>query len=125
MILSMTRGDERILRGRLTDIQTKATVDLTGATIWFSVKRRFSEPGSFITKSTIPAIGGINVPFPPDGKFFVSFANIDTAGSGAPNARTTELVFDVQLKVANGPIQTVAKGKFIIEGEVTMLTSTT
>jgi hypothetical protein len=119
MTLTMTRADDRTLRGVLTNPATRQPLNLTGAHIWFTVKRKLtdSDPACVFRKSTVSGIDGIVVPVPASGIFFIVITAANT--NFLELVQLIELEYDVQLKMSGGPVQTVARGKFLIEGEVT------
>ncbi len=118
-MITMIRGDSRTIRGTLKHPVTNLALDISGFVIWFTVKRRYRDldASAIIRKSTDGAIGGIIVPDATNGTFFVSILPENT--NTLESKDLIELIYDVQIITAAGLIQTVARGKFVVKGEIT------
>jgi hypothetical protein len=116
MLIKITRGDTRRLVGKITASPGGSPVDITNYYIWFTVKRRLadSDAGAFIQKQTG---NGITVTDAPGGQFVIDILNADTSGS--PSVELSEYVYDLQVKDSLNNIQTLSKGRFLVEYDVT------
>lgn len=102
--ITVTAGDDRDLTLTLTDIDGDP-IDLTGASVWFTVEHLFQK-----------TIGdGIVVSAPLTGVATISVSAADTSGV---SARTTYR-YDVQVRTALGKTKTPIMGTFIIRPDVT------
>jgi hypothetical protein len=116
MLIKITRGDTRHLVGKITATPGGSPVDITDYYLWFTVKRRIQESdgGAFIQKYTA---NGITITDGPGGQFAIDILNSDTAGS--PAVEVAEYVYDLQIKDSLNNIQTLSKGRFLVEFDVT------
>jgi hypothetical protein len=121
MIYKMTRGDDRTIAGTLES--GGVAVDITGYTLWFTAKRKLSDAdaSAVIRLSTDGGIGGISVISAAAGTFTISIAASLTAS--LPDVMQTELFYDFQIRNAAGAVQTLSKGRLIVEYDVTNATS--
>jgi hypothetical protein len=115
--LTIYRGDTVKLNVAVT--AGGAVFNLTGCTVWFTVKNQYSDPDnqSVFQKSTTN--GGITITDAPNGLCQVTIANADT--SGEPDTKVM-LLWDCQVKDASGNIYTVNSGNLIILPDVTKTT---
>jgi hypothetical protein len=114
----LRRGDSHTITGQVTT-DSGSQVDISGWTIWFTVKRRWQDSdGQAVLIETTG--GDVNIIDGPNGRFTISIAPTDFAS--VPNAERTDLLYDVQIK--NGTaIQTLAQGRLTLLGDVTYATS--
>lgn len=117
MDITIYRGDTVKLNMAVTS--GGSFYDLTGSTIWFTAKNHFSDPdiSAVFQKSTTG--GGITITNAPNGLCQVTIDPADT--SGEPPTKVM-LVWDAQVKDAQGRIYTVASGNLIIVPDVTITT---
>lgn len=117
--LEMIRGDEKVWTFAVTVEGTGAAQDITGATVWFTAKRDYSDadPGVFQKKT---GGSGIAIDAGTGGTGTIMTAAADTSSLAA--ARTS-LVWDLQVKLSGGQPKTVARGTLTVLPDVT--TSTT
>jgi hypothetical protein len=103
-LLTVTAGDDRDLELTLVD-GAGSPLDLTGASLWFTVEGLFQK-----------TIGdGITVSVPIDGVAVISVSAADTSGVSVRTARR----YDVQVRTAAGKTKTPVKGTFVILPDVT------
>jgi hypothetical protein len=116
MLIKITRGDTRRLVGQITDKPGGSPVDITNYYIWFTVKRRIQEnDGSAFIQKYIA--NGITITDGPGGQFVVDILNGDTSSS--PAVELFEYLYDLQIKDSLNNIQTLSKGRFLVEFDVT------
>jgi hypothetical protein len=117
------RGDTRPIKLAIAD--EGEPMSLSGCKLWFTVKRHEGQPESealFQKHSESGGITIVNASAPqgdPDrGRALVALLAADTAAV----ERTTEYIYDVQMRDASGDIGTVDKGTIVIEADVTRST---
>lgn len=122
MTLEITRGDDRTITGVLRDRRTGAPWVITDATLWFTAKRRLADddPVAVIRKSNDVAIGGLTITDGPNGLFAISISSADTYG--LPDRETLNLFYDLQMSSVEGKITTLARGRFVVNCDVTRST---
>lgn len=113
--LDMYRGDKRTWT--ITVTQAGDKFDLTGSTIWFTAKKKYADADSAAIIARSTTNGGIVLTDPTKGVAEVTTLTTETSGLTGNNR--TILVYDVQLKDANGRITTVAYGDLIVKPDVT------
>lgn len=118
--LVYTRGDSRTLRLKVTD-SANQPVNLTGAKVWFTVKKAANDPDSqaIITRRTANANGADSQVLVTNGLAGQAEIYLD-ASIGWRKEGT--YVYDIQVKTALGRIYTVVQGKIQILGDVTHAT---
>lgn len=91
---------------------------LTGATVWFTAKRRLTDDdaAAVITKSTTTT--GVAIVDGPGGIARIELAPADTAGMGP-----TTLYYDVRAKDGAGAIRRLARGRLFIRPGVRKATA--
>jgi hypothetical protein len=114
-LLSMTRGDTAVFDVALTD-GAGDPLDITDATLTFTVKRRLSDPdsaavvqkttGNGITHGADPTDGTATITLDPD-----DTADLSTIGSS--------LLWDVQVTGAADDVHTPLSGRLAIAPDVT------
>ena len=116
------RGDSLVID--LTITQTNggvtAPVDLTGATLWMTAKKRS-------TDADAQAVFQVKTPddIKIDNDPLIGKARIVVPGSATtalryePNVARIELLYDVQVKTETGIVQTVALGKLFVDQDIT------
>lgn len=116
----MYRGDSLILDIQVTDQNTGAPVNLTGAKVWFTAKRhpRDSDAQAVIAKwgSEGGAQNGVSFPDPVNGKATITILPSDT--TPLPDADDT-LYYDIQVKESSGVVSTVEWGKLKVLVDIT------
>lgn len=117
--LEMKRGDDRTLRVMVKD-RWGGPFPWAGTSIWFTAKRSLSAPDSlaaiFKSSETTPVS---DFDMTTDGVALASINKEDT--TSLPN-RTETYFYDVQVKRADGKIETVDEGTITITAEVTHAT---
>lgn len=120
--LRMTRGDSAVFEVAVAIPataydQVPTPVDITGATIWFTAKRRLADAdGSAVIAKVTPS--GVVITSAAGGLAEVRLAAADTASLEAP----TTLHYDVQVRDATGQTRTVDAGLLVIQADVTRAT---
>lgn len=115
MTLLMTRGDDVTLDVIATD--QGAPVDLTGAGVWWTAKRRHLDADDdAVIRKTVGA--GITVTNPAGGLATVDLVPADTAGLG----NSVALWWDLQVKDGAGKVRTLAAGRLVVNADVTRAT---
>lgn len=113
-VLSAIRGDDETYELTIKD-RNNVAIDLTGCSLWFTVKRDESETDAqAIAQKTIGA--GITVVNAGTGRADVRLAAADTASLSGKRAK---LVWDCQIKDATGVVSTVDSGVLLVEADVT------
>lgn len=111
--LEVPRGDDITWNMFVVKTQDDVAVDITGATITFSVKEKTSDTTALITR-----IVGSGIVIDPDqvnnkGKYQLSLVPSNTTGLGiGPYEFDIEMVLDAKL-------QTIARGNFEILDDIT------
>ncbi len=110
---SIPRGDSREYRLEVTD-ENGNVVDLTGATIRFTVKKLNSvaDPGEFQLTSAVAA--QITLDDPGNGKARIFVTNTQTQ-----DLEIRSYIYDVQVQPASGGVKTVVSGSFSVTEDVT------
>lgn len=117
-ILYVTRGDDEIYELTLRQANGQP-LNLTGAGLWFTVKRSHQETDAqAVVRKTIGQ--GITVVDAAAGRADVRLLPADTAA--LPGQRLT-LVWDCQVKDAAGLVSTADSGQLVVEPDVTQATS--
>lgn len=114
-VLTITRGDDVTLDIFLTD--KGQPVDLTGAQLWWTAKRRHIDLDSLaVIQKTLGA--GITITQPTQGKAEVALVPNDTAA-----LESIALWWDLQGKDGAGKVRTLAAGRLVVEADVTRTTA--
>ncbi len=116
--LTITRGDTKRFDLTVTDELTGAAIDLTGATMWFTVKRSRSEPDS-VKQFQKTTSDGITIASGSSGTATLIIAPADSASMDPARL----YVWDLQIKSSTGAIYTVDSGPLAVLGDVTRATS--
>ena len=117
MNLEAKRGDLETYTLTLKDA-AGAALDLTGASLWFTVKRGISDAdASAVFQKTLGT--GIVVAAPLTGVAVITVLAANTAALG--DAAVT-LLYDVQVKLADGSTKTPLSGEFRVTPDVTRAT---
>lgn len=113
--LSIVRGDTVLID--LTVTRDGAPVSLSGASLWWTAKRRTSDAdaAAVIAKTTA---AGITVTDAPGGKARVTITAAETAA-----LTDTLLYWDAQVRETSGTVSTVASGQVAIAPDVTRATA--
>jgi hypothetical protein len=114
--LRVVRGDTPTIDFALTDPITEEPTDLSGAIVWFTVRTSYESDVVFQKKTGGSGIV-IDVPAA-SGRGKVNIAAEDT--NTLVNRDLIEFVYDLQVKLVGGAVLTPAKGRFFVEGEVTI-----
>lgn len=113
--IEVIRGDDHSITFTLTD-ENAAVVDLTGATIFFTVKdskdikNDSDDTGAVIAKNVSPSD-------PANGIAVINLTNTDT------NITPKKYIFDLQIKFADDTVKSIEAGNFIVIADVTRETS--
>lgn len=123
--LTIKRGDTWTRTATLYN-PTGSAYDLTGCTVWWTLKDQ-SDNRSDDTEAVAKlywisggASSGITVAAPTSGAISVALTAVQTAALEAGKSYK----FDVQVKKANGDIETAGEGFAMVEGDVTIRTTT-
>lgn len=109
--IKLRRGDSRTITIAVVD-SAGDPYDLTGLTVWFTAKTKYSlADASAEIKKTIA--DGISV------ASNVATISIDPDDTNSLPDRDNFLQYDFQIKDGSGGIYTVAAGKMVIEPDVT------
>ncbi len=114
------RGDNIDYDFTVTD-NDKDLVDLTGATLWFTVKENFDETDAnaeFQLCSDTPSEIEILDQVSNLGKAEIHISSTDTDG-----LQVKTYYYDVQIKTSAGKVYTISEGEFIVKPDVTRSTS--
>jgi hypothetical protein len=103
--ITITRGDDRELELTLTD-GGGAPIDLTGASLWFTVENLFQKT----------LADGIAVSAPLTGVAIISIEAGDTSGS--PDRRVA-YPYDVQVRTSLGKTKTPIRGVLVVKPDIT------
>ena len=109
-VLRMVRGETKIVTGTIE--QDGAALDITGASIAFSVKWAYTDAAN-IFQLTVGS--GITVNSAPAGTVTITIAASNT--STLPLS-TVNLKYDIQLTEAGGNVYVVARGDLVVEPNV-------
>ncbi len=91
-----------------------ANVDLTGAKMWFTVKKRFDAPDPGVVQVTEVSSGSGQIVITVAGSTAVITVNASATGIAA-----RDYLWDLQLKESNGVTSTIDSGKLTVENDVT------
>lgn len=120
--LFLTPADDFVYTASVTN-EDGGPYDLTGSTLWFTVKRRKSDADSAAIAKLYWVSGGsaagIGVADPSSGEAVVTIA-----ATGTGNFAQSAHVWDLQLKDANGIVRTVDRGVIVVRPAVTTRTTT-
>ena len=111
----MTRGDSHILNVTALNSDGSAQ-DLTDIDLWFTAKRRFTDPDDRAVLAYSTDLGGIEITDAAGGLAEVTIDAVDTADLSADR---TVLVWDLQGLDGVGTVVTLAQGKLRILADVT------
>lgn len=117
MNLEAKRGDLETYTLTLKDA-AGAALNLTGASLWFTVKRGISDAdAAAVFQKTIAS--GIVVAAPLTGVAVITVLPADTAALGDG---PLTLLYDIQVKLADGTTKTPLSGEFRVTPDVTRAT---
>ena len=108
----MYRGDDKTFQLTVKDSDDVA-VDITGATLNFSLKRDPNETSSLVTKST-DTVTEIDLTDPTNG-----IAEIYLVPSDTRDLSAGTYVYDVQITTSTGKIHTLVRANLILLDDVT------
>jgi len=111
IVFNMHRGDDKVYELAVTNKVTGAVVDITGCTLTMTWKEALDE-AAVLTKTNG---AGITLTDPTNGKAEIAIDAADT--SGFTEKRT--FFFDVYILKTTGKGETLVKGKFIVDLDVT------
>lgn len=107
-VFKMFRGDDKIYELTVIDKQTGNPVDITDCIIKMTWKENIEDITYFLQKTATPTD-------PMNGK---AEFTIDSADTSSLKERT-EFYFDVQITKTTGKVETLIKGSFVVEMDVT------
>lgn len=109
-IQNFYRGDTQRYKLTLKDATTGSPIDITGATIWFTMKPAISDDdtNAIIQKQVTTHTDAVN------GITEVVLTNADTQ-----NLSLGTYYYDFQYVAANGDVKTILTGKVKVLGDVT------
>jgi hypothetical protein len=104
------RGDTQRYKLTLKDVSTGTPIDLTGATIWFTMKPAITDDdtNAVIQKQVTSHTDAVN------GETEIVLTNADTQ-----NLVLGTYYYDIQYVAANGDVKTIIAGKLKVIGDVT------
>lgn len=112
MSMTVTRRDDVVFEITFTDVDGEP-IDLTGATVFFTVKKRLSDvDADAVIEKEITVFDA-----PETGVAELALDTDDT------NIVATSYFYDIQLKDTNGKIVSSGRDKFIVNQDVTIRTS--
>lgn len=115
--LTMKRGDTAPFVGRVTRPLGGPPVDLTGAKIWMTAKRRQEDPDSAAVFQISTTGGDIAILNAVNGDYQVT---VPPSATLALEAKSLTLYFDVQLReVAGNRVTTIDEGGLTVTSDVT------
>ena len=90
-------------------------VNLTGASMWFTVKKRFADadPGEIQVTDGGSASGNIEITI-------VGSTALITVNPVATNIQARDYFYDIQLKEADGTTSTIESGKLTVSEDATI-----
>lgn len=112
-------GKIDFIRGDSVDINLDLGVDLTGATVFFTAKTNITDTDNNavlskeVTSHTTPL----------EGLTTVSFTAAETAAIGMGTAKTIRLYYDVQVKYADGTVESWPMQRLKVRRDITVRTS--
>ena len=110
--MSIVRGDSETIDVRVID-KDKSSVDITGSTVFFTVKRLLKYPDS----EAVIQINQTAHADPANGFTKIILTSTDT------EIIPDQYVYDLQIKFPNGDIRTTRRGIFQILTDITRRTS--
>jgi hypothetical protein len=116
-ITGLTRGDTERLRVNVTRDGSAVDLTLEGTALWFTVKRKYSDPDSqAVIKKSTGDLGGIETTLT-TGEAVITF----DAGETDELSIVVKYYYDVQLVSGSSPVnvETVVKGNISWDGDVT------
>jgi hypothetical protein len=115
--LDLPRGDTG--RWNLT-----FSVNLTGAKIWFTAKRVYTDADDAALIALSTTTSGITITDAPNGLATLVIPPASTASlTTPPPPQPLTLDYDIQVKESDGTVTTVQQGKLNIRGDVTNSTA--
>lgn len=110
---TMFRGDDKTFEITVKDSDDVA-VDLTGGTMFFSVKETENDPTALITKDSAVGITEIEFTNPTGGIAQIKLVPADTR-----NLKAGEYLYDVQFTTTTSTKHTLVKAKLTLFDDVT------
>lgn len=100
------------------------SVNLTGAKIWFTAKRSYTDADAAAIVAVSTDSGGITILDAPAGHARLVIPPSATASLTTPSPPSPlTLVYDIQVKESDGTITTVQQGYLKVTGDVTHATA--
>lgn len=119
--LTLQRGDTSpLITG--TVLLDGVAVDITGATLWFTVKTAVTVADNTASLALSTSLGGVAILVAASGTFTISITATQMAALAA-GATSATYVYDVQYKALAGQIYTLVQGSLTVPGDVTLATS--
>jgi len=118
MPVVMKRGNNKRFNITIQD-ESGVPIDLTGAKLWFTVKRAVSDAdGSALFQLTNDVNGGITVVNAEAG---IAVALVQPSHTTSlPSAKTSQLFYDWKLKTASGELTTRETGTILVTPAITL-----
>ena len=111
--LSLPRGDSRTYRLTITDEEDNI-YNLTGATVYFTVKEANSQADSVaVIQLSSASITEIDIDEPTNGKAYIYVKNIHTQ-----DMEIKSFIYDCQVLLPTNDVNTVLSGRFTITEDV-------
>jgi hypothetical protein len=114
-MIKCIRATTKDITLKLTNKETNLPINLTGYTLWFTVRKDIprttvnDDDSAVISKKQLPG----EILDPTNGETMFSLSRNDT------NIDPMEYVYDLQIKTDTGLYQKIHASKFIITGDVT------
>jgi hypothetical protein len=107
--LTVYKGDDKDFNLTLTDGDNNTPINITGDTIWFTVKENETDADPGVLQKEITSHTS-----PTTGQTTISLSNSDTG-----NLTPAEYYYDIQRVTAAAKVQTLVKGRFIVTQDIT------
>lgn len=121
--LTMSRGDSLVYPTTLYQQNQPVQIpqDLTGAKVWFTAKKYFTDPDNQAVSQVTSTGGGVVIVNPPvSGQIIVTMPFQATVNF--PDADVI-LVYDIQIKTSGGLVLTLERGTLTVSPDATRATA--
>jgi hypothetical protein len=121
--LTMSRGDSLVYATTLYQLNqpVKIPQDLTGAKVWFTAKRYFTDPDNQAVSQVDSVGGGVVIVNPPvSGQIVVTLPFQATVGF--PDSDVV-LIYDIQIRTSGGLVLTLERGTLTVSPDATRATA--
>jgi hypothetical protein len=119
----MTFVDLDLPRGDTGRWNLSFSVNLTGAKVWFTAKRAWTDADSAAVIALSTDLGGITITDASAGTARLTIPPAATASlTTPPPPSPLTLLYDIQVKEADGSITTVQQGHLLVRADITRAT---